>query len=358
MQTDSSDCFTYQQLADFATGNIREGERILLQQHLMGCELCGFAVKGFVHAPFSLKEVADINEQIEKRVDTSGIPVRKLKYISMAGIAVLLIFSFYSVVSSFEREQKFLPQKAGVIPAPSFENEKEEKYDEAFAPAKIRKKTTRNTVAKLEEKRELYELFPLQPVQPLIEEAVLDTIGVHLQPVYMAEAVYIYNLKVANYFELYFKISGKKTVGFNNHIPSFDENKNLQNQIEDDISKTMTLESVLKKGLFYFNEENYENSISQFQELLMYSPGDINAFFYLAMAHSKAGHYGQAAKNFNKVLNHPDKTFDAEAKWHLALVYIATDETDKAKCLLEEIVSEKGFYAENAERKLAGIRNQ
>lgn len=52
------------------------------------------------------------------------------------------------------------------------------------------------------------------------------------------------------------------------------------------------------------------------------------------------------------MLINKETTFHQEAKWHQSLTQIALGKNNEAKKNLQEIVKEKGFYAEKAVAKL------
>jgi tetratricopeptide (TPR) repeat protein len=55
-------------------------------------------------------------------------------------------------------------------------------------------------------------------------------------------------------------------------------------------------------GDFYFKRRNYEAAISRYRSALLYKPNDAVATFSLAEALDKAGHFKEAAKNYQAYL--------------------------------------------------------
>lgn len=354
MEAASANCFTYQQLSRFAGNKMPSEEIRLFRKHLTDCEMCRFALMGFETNPFTQNDLNDIEARINQRIKFIDIESIKLLLLGLA--AVLFIAAFYNFAESFGGKPLVLhdkqiavpqPHQSGITDMPVLTEEKRvEKELTYFKP--VRMADTRPETCVPESMKPIVSEIPIGP---------RDTID-YLPPVLNNDQVFIHHLKVAAYWNLYFKSGKTKATNFNNHIPSFNENRSNGNSLDDDKELSEALVSILEKGLLKFGQEKYVASINEFQRLLAASPNDINALFYLAMAYNKTADYERSAKMLNRVLNHIDKTFAEEAKWHLALVYIAADEAAKAEQLLEDIVSQKGFYAKNAEKKLLDIKNR
>lgn len=355
MESNSSNCFSYQQLTDFVTNKMNSSEQLLFQQHLLKCDLCSYAVKGFDLVSFTQNDIVDINKNIDNVINKNKINVDSIKHVCLAGIAVVVILTFYNFVNSFSKKHNASPNKLVEMTTPTIENNTHTIATPVIALEKKNKRILKRTTVK-PEKIVLHIPQSIHPIKTFINEANQHNKEIKLELVSIANAVYIYDLKVADYFNLYFQSQGQKIINFNNHIPAFKENKSLENSFDNDINTTITLESILKKGLFYFSEESYANSLNEFKKLLALTPNDINALFYVAMAYNKTENYEKAIINFNKVLNHTDRTFGAEAKWYLAKTYVAMQKMDLAKQLFIEIAVENGFYASKAKSELIQIK--
>lgn len=355
MESNSSNCFSYQQLANFVTNEMNSSEQLLFQQHLLKCDLCRYAVKGFELIAFNERDIADMNKKIDKSISKEKINAESFKYACLAGVLTVLIFSFYTFVNSFSNKTTNTSSPPlAVITQPIIKNKENTRTTASVIVEKIKKRIPNLSVIK-NERKTAHELNSIEPIKTNINERIRHNNEIKLELRSIANAVYIYNLKVANYFNLYFESTGIKTINVNHHTPSFKENKNLNNLLDNEINTSITLDKMLKNGLFYFSEENYTNAINEFQKLLAHSSDDINALFYTAMAYNKSGNYQKATVHFNSVLKHTDKTFYDEAKWYLAKTYILMQKTDVAKKLFIEIEAENGFYAKDAKKELSLI---
>jgi len=353
----SNSCLTYEQLQSYASGTSDSKESAELNKHISSCKLCSYAVSGFSAVPFTRKDVSAINNQIDIQAKTSYSKQKNLLTIYIAtGLIMLILGVFWFANSSSKKDPKTtsLEKHSPAIvkvqqvenAIPSIENnveEKEQKQENGTV-----NKLPKNTVA-----------IAVEPIKNMIINTITTPLtpaeGV-LQPGNNTDITYFYDLKVADYTNLYFKPNGGQ-INFGKHTPSVNENKETTNS-ETSVSndKIITLVNVLKKGLDYYSKGKYNKSISEFQVLLENNPADINALFYSALAYSQTDNYNLAIQNFTAVLSSPNSVFHPEAKWNLALINIITNEKKVAKQLLDEIVNEKGFYSKAAEEKLKAMK--
>jgi tetratricopeptide (TPR) repeat protein len=172
---------------------------------------------------------------------------------------------------------------------------------------------------------------------------------------YHSDVIYIYDLKIVNYNQLYFHYRNH-AFEMKGHTPSFKEGKNSPDYLsENELSETIPADKILKTGLVFFTKERYSKALEQFLLLMQNNSGDENALFYGGVCCYKLGKYASAIRSFEKVLQDPHSVFYEEAKWNLALADLKTGEKGKALELLASIVNEKGFYAKKAAEKLKSL---
>jgi hypothetical protein len=352
MKMNKSDCLTYEQLEAFVLTGENSKQFSGFQEHILGCELCACAVKGFTEAPFFLIEINDLQKKIDKKIRLLR-RIENVKYTCIVVVSVAFSFGFYLFAGSFSRTKIVEPQKKAII---KFSEATDIKKEVLATPLKaVEKHSKRNNFNSIKRRRR--EFFIPEPA-PNINVKVPETGFVPdntLQPFYKQEVSYIYNLKVTNYYTLYFKRITPDQLSVKNSFPSSWENKNHHDQLENDIIQEATLDQVLKRGLNYINLEEYDKSIMEWYILLKHNPNDLNALFYSALAYKKIMAYSQAIKNFKAVLSSDNNVFYQEAKWNLALIYGRIGEVRTAKQLLVEIAGEKGFYANEAEKQLKSL---
>jgi len=351
----TNNCLTYEQLVIYTSAKSNDIEYSQLYNHVSTCELCAYAVKGFSVAPFVLDEIVDVNNRIDAKSRLYKTSV-SFTYVVIMTFSIISIFGFYAFVNSFSINKiKMVSIKStpsSLLPL------KNQKPSIAFFENKIANhiKKRRNVIERKLPKNIIIPSEPINNIKAGMIEPQIKPTDKILEPVCNSNVIYIYNLKVVDYYNLYFKQTSNS---FNsvNCTPSFKENKKTPDDLfEEDTKQTFIANKVLKKGLKYFDKEKYNESIAEFQIILENNPTDINALFYSALAFYKTGQNNLALKNLNAVLNNTNNSFHPEAKWNLALVLIETGEIRTAKQLLIEICSEKGFYAKSAEKRLTTLK--
>jgi hypothetical protein len=349
----TNNCLTYEQLAAYTSTKIDDVEYSKLYDHISTCELCTYAVKGFVAAPFAYNEIIGINNRLDAKLYKTSV---SFTHVIIAALSIISILGFYTFADSFSANKtttvsientpsRSLQLKNQKVPILIFENK-------IVTDIKKRK----NVIEKKLIKSKIDSPESINNITTSIIELPVKPANKPLEPAYNANIIYIYNLKVTDCYNLYFKQTPNK---FNphNYTPSFKENKKTKDDsFEKDTGQIFAANKVLKKGLEYFDKEKYYLSIAEFQILLENNPTDINALFYSAVAFYKTGQNNLAIKYLNAVINNTNNSFLPEAKWNLALVYIKTGEVRIAKQLLLEVIKEEGFYAKNAQERLVTLK--
>ncbi len=66
--------------------------------------------------------------------------------------------------------------------------------------------------------------------------------------------------------------------------------------------------------------------------------------------------YPEAKQSFGKVIDDKNNLYIDQAQWYLALCYLNTNETDKAKQLFRIIGNEGGIYKKDAKKIIRGLK--
>jgi len=66
--------------------------------------------------------------------------------------------------------------------------------------------------------------------------------------------------------------------------------------------------------------------------------------------------YPEAKQSFGRVIDDKDNLFVDQARWYLALCYLNTNETKKAKELFLTISKENGIYQNDAKKIMKGLK--
>lgn len=108
----------------------------------------------------------------------------------------------------------------------------------------------------------------------------------------------------------------------------------------------------IQQTMDQFRLGNFKQTLSRTQYILENYPTDVNALFYGGLCYYNLNEIDQAIDAFNSVLNNPFGNFDEEAMWYLANAYELQQNKAKSREIFQSIVSQKGYYAKQAEKML------
>ena len=89
--------------------------------------------------------------------------------------------------------------------------------------------------------------------------------------------------------------------------------------------------------------------------MVKHNQDDVNALFYGGVCYFNENNTEKALDYFTRVIGNSNGSFYEEAKWYKGLTYLKKRDSDNARKLFAEIVSENGFYKEQAKEKLKGL---
>lgn len=358
MNTNYTNCLSFEQLQSYSLNKSDKEERAHLYMHISTCELCACAVNGFTAIPFTSADVDAIDHQIDMKTNAMQANPLTFAQVVIACVSVASIFGFYYFVNSFSESKPKIIAVENVSPVSIPVSEK---IIPAVEPEIVSvPATTKNEKQEFVSENKTVEMVyvpvePIKSISPDLIPVTVKTPELIVETEYNSNIIYIYDLKVTNYNALYFnyQINPFEIKG---HTPPNKENKDSPGTVfEKDYEQTIAADKVLKTGLAYFNKGKYNKALGEFQLLLEANPNDVNSLFYSAVCFYNIGKYDRTIKNLEAVLKSPNNTFHPEAKWNLALSNLKIGEKSKAKQLLVEIANEKGFYSKRAGEKLKGL---
>lgn len=119
-------------------------------------------------------------------------------------------------------------------------------------------------------------------------------------------------------------------------------------QTETDADFTLALE--------YYNTHDYDKAAVLFSKVLMSKPNDMQTTLLKGVSNFEEKKYPEAKISFGKVIDDKDNLYIDQAQWYLALCYLNTNETVKAKQLLKLIAGEDGIYQKNAKKIVRDLK--
>lgn len=97
-----------------------------------------------------------------------------------------------------------------------------------------------------------------------------------------------------------------------------------------------------------FSNGDYKNALKNYLTILDTYSDDVNANFYGGLCYFNLGQFEEATTLLKKSYTLGYGNFREEARWFSARAHVERKNKIKAKYLLNEIISEGGFYAERA----------
>lgn len=166
-----------------------------------------------------------------------------------------------------------------------------------------------------------------------------------------SSVIFIYNLKVANYKNYYFKNTRNIDIRDNGLSAQYSdkEENNLSKRLQD---QDYYAHEIIKDAMEAFNKKQFSYSIELLDLLREYNKDDVNTQFYLGMSFYYLGDFNKAKGYFEKTTNNDINIFLQESEFYTALCLKKTGKTSEANELFKKIVAKKLFYAERAAQEL------
>jgi tetratricopeptide (TPR) repeat protein len=144
-------------------------------------------------------------------------------------------------------------------------------------------------------------------------------------------------------------------------LPSADPDKLFNSYYEPFkiISPVTRDASVVKDNLSIaiedYNRGDYQTAVAGFTAAMNKDTRKIAPGFYLGLTQMALGNYG-LAENLLKEISDRNEEYSKEARWYLALSYLKTGNTDKAKEYFGLLARNDGFYSERAGKLLRRLK--
>lgn len=355
-----TNCLTYEQLQAYTSTTINKVEKSLLYTHISNCELCACAVNGFTTIPFASDELVAIHRKIDAKTNaTSANPLTFSRVIIMV-VSFIAIAGVYRL-ADHNAKQTIDPIKLAksTILIPIKNEKKTASSEEILSVTKTYKKIV-NKIQFQKFERTISPTEQLDIIEPIsIHSLIVEADNSDFEiktPENSLNSLYIYDLKISDYNNLYFSFQMKDdNLFFKNHTSVSRENKKSVID-ENEEKEQLSSDKILKRGLLSFREQNFNASLFNFNLLLDRNARDVNAQFYSALAYYNLNNMRKATDRLNEVLTNNNTAFYSEAQWYLAIASLKMGETESAKIQLSKIILEKGFYSKNAKQKLNSLK--
>jgi len=161
---------------------------------------------------------------------------------------------------------------------------------------------------------------------------------------------YYYDLAVVDYRrnENREKSIAKTTYVFSGVGANYeDESTQSQSEFAEKIVSVSYMD-YLEESMWYFSKAKYRNALKRFDVIAGQYKNDLNALFYGGLSNYNLGRFQFALNNFESITILDDTPFYEEALWYKAKTKLKLGQLKSAQSDLETIISETGFYAEQA----------
>jgi tetratricopeptide (TPR) repeat protein len=109
-------------------------------------------------------------------------------------------------------------------------------------------------------------------------------------------------------------------------------------------------------ALEFYNIHDYEKAAVLFNKVLENKPNDMQTVLLKGVANFEEKKYPEAKQSFVKVIDNKDNLYIDQAQWYLALCYLNTNDTEKAKQLFKIIGKGDGIYKSDAKEIIRGLK--
>jgi len=117
-----------------------------------------------------------------------------------------------------------------------------------------------------------------------------------------------------------------------------------------------SLSADLKNGYHLYQDENYQGSLSFFEDYLKVNPESTTAAYYAGMSAMEIGEKESAIDFLTTVRMNDDRLYE-EATWRLAGLYLERGKKDKVSAMLKDLIKvENGAYLEQAKELLLEMK--
>jgi len=115
-------------------------------------------------------------------------------------------------------------------------------------------------------------------------------------------------------------------------------------------------QALLNQAMAYYNDQNFESAIQQFDSWQQKNPDSAAVSFYSAISHMALDELQPAIAQLEKVVsNRSSTTYLFASRWYLALAYLKNNQSESSKKILKELAKGSSSYALKAQQLLGEL---
>ena len=115
------------------------------------------------------------------------------------------------------------------------------------------------------------------------------------------------------------------------------------------------VDKILLNALEKYDNQEYEQALSLFEKVLLKKQNDMAVNLYTGITYMENQNYKNASASFNHIISDNNNLFIEQAKWYLAMCYVKTENDQKAKEVLNELIAENSYYKEIAQKVIKDL---
>jgi len=404
----NSDCVEKETLIEYKRDKLSSEQKHFVEQHLVDCELCSDALDGYMNATNIKLDVYELKLKVLKISERPQIfnIIYKNKHRLKVAAGILVFIGIFSLFIQFIKEigtgnQNIAQRKSGELKnpnkidynyeikvvSPNKENneivneiedstetlpditslndeEKDDVDDEIVIAEKENiegditdEETVLNNIAAGStaqgNNEGITELYGQALISDDIDKTPIETIPLESEQIKEESS----ETSIAQ------TESKKKTsitdapISWNSGLSQGTTNNGTQIS-RGDVIIGMNKTQLTKQMRTYYDNSYFLILTYTFEEYNNTIADDTELMFYAAYSYSVNAKNTKAIKFYNKVIESQDPYYKVEAKWHLAKKYIDLNNKEKAKPLLDELVSSNSRYKSQAKDELKKIKQR
>ena len=125
---------------------------------------------------------------------------------------------------------------------------------------------------------------------------------------------------------------------------------------EMQVFRSAAEDNLFKDAVEKYNSRDFEQAITLFEKVIEADQERMDANLMSGMSKIEVKKYSDANTNFQKIIDHSDNLYIEHAEWYLALCYLMTSDTEKAREQLLKIVLKDGYYSKDAAKVLRKMK--
>ena len=115
-------------------------------------------------------------------------------------------------------------------------------------------------------------------------------------------------------------------------------------------------EATLNEAILQYKNGDYENALSNLQQLLSGNPNQTDLLFYAGICQMETDQAQAAINSFQQVIAQEGNNYYTPAKWYLALTYVKDQNFDEAKIILNDLITQNGDFSQEAKALLEFVK--